>query len=51
MDTLSIKQSGESAWCESFRIDTKLQDGSERQYFVKVSLCVSVHERANLMET
>ncbi|KAI4922771.1 hypothetical protein J4E90_001205 [Alternaria incomplexa] len=33
---LSIKQSGESAWCESFRIDTNLQDGSERQYFVKI---------------
>ncbi|KAI4705142.1 hypothetical protein J4E81_000021 [Alternaria sp. BMP 2799] len=35
---LSIRQSGESAWCESYRIDTKLRDGSERQYFVKTKI-------------
>jgi len=36
LQIIAVIPSGASAWCETFRIDTKLADDTEKHFFIKV---------------
>ncbi|CAE7215502.1 Fructosamin-kin multi-domain protein [Pyrenophora teres f. teres] len=37
LEIISVIPSGASAWCETFRIDAKLADGAEKQFFYQTN--------------
>jgi hypothetical protein len=47
LEILLIAEYGNSAWCETFRVDTKLPDGTPKQYFLKVYTVQGYHNGIN----
>ena len=50
-EIIQVVPSGASAWCKTFRIDAKLENGDLKSYFMKVSTRVPCSNRMELTET